>query len=135
MAYIRSEEFCKQLVEVTQQWAIECDKKVRFIHALEKETSDLKTFDLKTHLQQLDARLSKNKKFWMENKDLPRGRVSDYQFDELRSELAFRRELYDQVGTVWSGLLVPIKYKYPGQCFPISLGITRWPHPLFSLYS
>ena len=108
MAYIRSEERCKQLVEVTQQWAIECDEKVRFIHALEKETSDLKT-----HLQQLDARVSRYKKFWMENKDLPRGRVSDYQFDELRSELAFRRELYDQVGTVWSGLLVTIIDKYP----------------------
>ena len=49
-AYSRSEERCVQLVEVTQQWAIECEEKVRMIEVLEKEADQLKGA-----LQQLDA--------------------------------------------------------------------------------
>ena len=97
-AYVRSEERCKQLVEVTQQWALECDSKVQVIQILEKETEQLKAT-----ISQLDARVGKYKKYWLETKDaLPPsssgGRGSDgTQFEELRSELAMRRELYDQV--------------------------------------
>lgn len=95
LAYVGSEERCKQLVEVTQQWAIECDEKLRYIQMLEKEGEKLRG-----QLQQQEARVSKYKKFWMENKEavVSAGKVSDYQFEELRSELACRRELYDQVG-------------------------------------
>jgi molybdopterin converting factor small subunit len=93
-AYSRSEERCIQLVEVTQQWAIECDEKVKVIHLLEKEAEQLKVT-----VQQLESRVSKYKKFWMDTKDAPKdvGKVSDVQFEELRTELAMRRELYDQV--------------------------------------
>lgn len=102
-AYIRSEERCKQLVEVTQQWAIECEEKLQLIQVLEKETEQLKTQN-----QQLDVRVTKYKKYWSDTKDLPKGRVSDSQFEELRSELASRRELYDQVGDIsfWGITLV-----------------------------
>lgn len=92
-AYTRSEERCVQLVEVTQQWAIECEEKVRMIELLEKEAEQLKVA-----IQQLEPRVTKYKKYWMETKDAPRvGKVSDGQFEELRTELAMRRELYDQV--------------------------------------
>lgn len=92
-AYTRSEERCVQLVEVTQQWAIECEEKIRMIEFLEKEADQLKVA-----IQQLEPRVAKYKKYWMETKDAPRaGKVSDGQFEELRMELAMRRELYDQV--------------------------------------
>lgn len=107
-AYERSEERCVQLVEVTQQWAIECEEKVRMIEFLEKEAEEQKVV-----VQQLDARVAKYKKYWMETKDLPKTeKVSDAQFEELRMELAMRRELYDQVrcglGKVSTRLLIVI---------------------------
>ena len=91
-AYMRSEERCKQLVEVTQQWSIECEEKLKVIKMLEKEAEQLKA-----QIQQLEGRVTKYKKYWMDTKDMQMGRVSDVQFEELRSELASRRQLYDQV--------------------------------------
>ena len=89
-AYSRSEERCVQLVEVTQQWAIECEEKVRMIEFLEKEADQLKGT-----LQQLDTRVAKYKKYWMETKDVPRaGRVSDAQFEELRTEVGHEERSY-----------------------------------------
>lgn len=55
---------------------------------------------LKGDIQQLEMRVTRYKKFWLDTKDMPRGRVggdSSSQFEELRGELALRRELYDQV--------------------------------------
>lgn len=93
-AYMRSEDRCKQLVEVTQQWSIECEEKLKVIKMLEKEAEQLKA-----QIQQLDGRVAKYKKYWIDTKDVQMGRVSDAQFEELRSELASRRQLYDQVGS------------------------------------
>ena len=93
-AYIRSEERCKQLVEVTQQWAIECDEKVNLIKVYEEENKQLKS-----QVEQLERRVAKYKKFWTDTKDQPKRKVPDSQFEELRNELAFRRELYDQVSS------------------------------------
>ncbi len=92
-AYARSEERCKQLVEVTQQWALECDEKMKLVRIEEKTVQQLTG-----EMEQAERRVEKYKKYWMDTKDLPRGRVSDSQFEELRSEMALRRELYDQVG-------------------------------------
>lgn len=91
-AYTRSEDRCKQLVDVTQQWAIECGEKVNLINVLEKEIEQLKA-----DVESLDNRVAKYKRYWVETKDQARDKVSDSQFEELRSELASRRELYDQV--------------------------------------
>ncbi len=91
-AYIRSEERCEQLVEVTQQWSIECEEKLQVIKVLEKEVEQLKS-----QIQHLEERVAKYKKYWADTKDQPLGRATDAQFEELRSELACRRQLYDQV--------------------------------------
>ena len=59
---------------------------------------------MKGDIQQLEVRVARYKKFWMDNKDTPRGRVGgeSSQFEELRGELVMRRELYDQVrGWAW----------------------------------
>ena len=91
-AYARSEDRCKQLVEVTQQWSIECEGKMKVVRILEKEVEQLKA-----QVQHLEGRVNKYKKYWADTKDLHLGRATDAQFEELRSELASRRLLYDQV--------------------------------------
>ena len=101
-------------MEVTQQWSLECDEKLRLIQHHEREADRFRkeAEQLQKEAGLLEGRVSKYKKFWLENKDVlglgagvggagvgGGGRVSDAQFEELRSELACRRELYDQVST------------------------------------
>ena len=100
-AYIRSEERCKQLVEVTQQWALECEEKIQLICVFETEVNQLKG-----EMEELEKRVAKYKKFWIMSKEHSNGRVNDSQFEELRNELAMRRELYDKVSVV-SSILIP----------------------------
>ena len=80
-SYARSEQRCKQLVVLTQQWSIECDEKVRLICLQDEELKELTG-----QVAALERRVDKYKKFWMENKDEP-----------VASEVALRRELYDPV--------------------------------------
>ena len=88
-ALARSEERNKQLVGVTQQWAIECQEK------------DAHTAGLETQVQQLkqERELFKKKLFkYKKQASMDKGqKVSDSQFEELREELGYRRELYDKV--------------------------------------
>ena len=101
-SYVRSEQRCKQLVVVTQQWALECEDKVKLINLQEEEVKSLKE-----QVEQLDRRVTKYKKFWVEYRGGAGGgattggdedgRATDLQFEELRNELAMRRELYDMV--------------------------------------
>ena len=91
-AYANTEERCKQLVEVTQQWSAECADKDKLI-AVQSTQVD----QLTAELDKIQKRLSKYKKHWMATKDAPPQRAPDAQFEELRLELACRRELHDQV--------------------------------------
>ena len=91
-AYANTEERCKQLVEVTQQWSAECADKDRLI-AVQATQIEL----LQAELEKTEKRLTKYKKHWIATKDAPPQRASDAQFEELRLELACRRELHDQV--------------------------------------
>ncbi len=97
-SYVRSEQRCKQLVVVTQQWALECEDKVKLIHLQEQQLKDTRA-----EMAQLEKRVNKYKKFWVESKAGgvgecgDDGKVSDFQFEELRTELAMRRELYNMV--------------------------------------
>ena len=101
-SYTRSEQRCKQLVVVTQQWALECEDKVKLINV-----QDMELKGVKEEIEQLERRVTKYKKFWVEYKKEGGGggggggegeeKESDLQFEELRNELAFRRELYDMV--------------------------------------
>jgi hypothetical protein len=93
-AYVNAEERCKQLVEVTQQWSAECADKDKLI-AVQATQIEQVSGELDKTLK----RLSKYKKHWIATKDAPpMQRVPDAQFEELRLELACRRELHDQVG-------------------------------------
>lgn len=92
-AYANTEERCKQLVEVTQQWSAECADKDKLIAVQTTEIGQL-TGELDKTLK----RLNKYKKHWIATKDAPPQRAPDAQFEELRLELACRRELHDQVG-------------------------------------
>ena len=92
-AYANTEERCKQLVEVTQQWSAECADKDKLIAVQATEIGQLTG-----ELDKTQKRLNKYKKHWIATKDAPPQRVPDAQFEELRLELACRRELHDQVG-------------------------------------
>lgn len=92
-AYVNAEERCKQLVEVTQQWSAECADKDKLI-AVQATQIEQVTGEL----DKTQKRLSKYKKHWIATKDAPPPkRAPDAQFEELRLELACRRELHDQV--------------------------------------
>lgn len=92
-AYSSSEERCKQLVEVTQQWSAECADKDKLIAV---QTTQIE--QLQAEIDKLQKKVSKYKKHWLATKDaIPGQRASDAQFEELRLELACRRELHDQV--------------------------------------
>jgi len=104
-AYVRSEQRCKQLVVVTQQWALECEDKVKLINLQEEEVKTLKE-----QAELLERRVAKYKKFWVDYRGGvgggasgggggpgEDGRATDLQFEELRNELAMRRELYNMV--------------------------------------
>ena len=106
-AYANTEERCKQLVEVTQQWSAECADKDRLIAVQATQIEQLQT-----ELEKTDKRLSKYKKHWIATKDAPPQRASDAQFEELRLELACRRELHDQVCS-------PIAMLISGQGIPM----------------
>ena len=92
-AYANTEERCKQLVEVTQQWSAECADKDKLIAVQATQIEQLTS-----ELDNTQKRLNKYKKHWIATKDAPPQRVPDAQFEELRLELACRRELHDQVG-------------------------------------
>lgn len=92
-AYANTEERCKQLVEVTQQWSAECADKDKLIAVQATQVEQLTS-----ELDKTQKRLSKYKKHWIATKDAPPQRAPDAQFEELRLELACRRELHDQVG-------------------------------------
>lgn len=93
-SYARSEQRCKQLVVLTQEWGMECDQKDKLIGLQDEEVKQLSS-----QVVSLGRRLSKYKRFWVDHMDSPNdGRwVKGSQFEELSSELAMRRELYDQV--------------------------------------
>ena len=93
-AYVNAEERCKQLVEVTQQWSAECADKDKLIAVQATQIEQLTG-----ELDKTQKRLNKYNKHWIATKDAPPPqRVPDAQFEELRLELACRRELHDQVG-------------------------------------
>ena len=88
-ALARSEERNKQLVGVTQQWAIECQEKDAHIAGLETQVQQFKQ-----ERELFKKKLVKYKK----QASVERGqKVSDTQFEELREELGYRRELHDKV--------------------------------------
>lgn len=108
-AYVNAEERCKQLVEVTQQWSAECADKDKLI-AVQATQIEQVSGELDKTLK----RLSKYKKHWMATKDAPpMQRVPDAQFEELRLELACRRELHDQVGFQITIVLLEISFPPP----------------------
>ena len=110
-AYLNAEERCKQLVEVTQQWSAECADKDKLIAVQATQIEQVSG-----ELDKTQKRLSKYKKHWIATKDAPpMQRVPDAQFEELRLELACRRELHDQVG--FQTMVIMILYTMLGH-FP-----------------
>lgn len=93
-AYASTEERCKQLVVVTQQWSAECADKDKLIAVQDKQIEQLTL-----ELDKTQRKLTKYKKHWVATKDAAPRRASDAQFEELRLELACRRELHDQVSS------------------------------------
>ena len=91
-ALANSEERCQQLVVVTQQWSAECADKDKLIAVQATQIGQLKD-----ECDKIQKKMNKYKKHWMATKDAETKRVSDSQFEELRLELACRRELHDQV--------------------------------------
>ena len=94
-AFANSEERCQQLVVVTQQWSAECADKDKLIAV---QTTQIQQLD--SECEKIQKKLNKYKKHWLETKDVKDAepkRVSDSQFEELRLELACRRELHNQV--------------------------------------
>ncbi|XP_064396529.1 uncharacterized protein LOC135343499 [Halichondria panicea] len=78
----KSEERCKQLVVVTQQWALECGDKDKAISIYEAETKQLKDV-----IVQLEKRIGKYKRYWQDNRSL----------EEMRTEVEQRKILHDKV--------------------------------------
>ena len=110
-AYLNAEERCKQLVEVTQQWSAECADKDKLIAVQATQIEQVSG-----ELDKTQRRLSKYKKHWIATKDAPpMQRVPDAQFEELKLELACRRELHDQVG--FQTMVIMILYTMLGH-FP-----------------
>ena len=110
----KSEDRNKQLVDVTQQWAIECQEKENQIAVRDSQIRELRgendqlkqrssslenrSKELLTEREQFKKKASKLKKQLSSVSERCREeRVSDSQFEELRVELSYRRELYDQV--------------------------------------
>ena len=110
----KSEDRNKQLVDVTQQWAIECQEKENQIAVRDSQIRELRgeidpqkqrllslenrIKELTSEREQLKKRVSKLKKQLSSASERCREeRVGDSQFEELRVELSHRRELYDQV--------------------------------------
>jgi len=91
-ALARSEERNKQLVEITQQWEIECQEKDSHIAILETQNQQFRQ-----ERELFKKKLAKYKKQASVDREQ---KVSDSQFEELRDELGYRRELYDKVCTV-----------------------------------
>jgi len=91
-ALARSEERNKQLVEITQQWEIECQEKDSHIAVLETQIQQYRQ-----ERELFKKKLAKYKKQASVDREQ---KVSDSQFEELRDELGYRRELYDKVCTV-----------------------------------
>ena len=72
-AYSSSEERCKQLVEVTQQWSAECADKDKLIAV---QTTQIE--QLQAEIDKLQKKVSKYKKHWLATKDaIPGQRASD----------------------------------------------------------
>ena len=129
-ALAKSEDRNKQLVDVTQQWAIECQEKDNQIAVRDSQIRELRAEvdqmkqqllnvkkhnkELLTDREQFKKKISKLKKQLNSSSEGTRGdRVSDSQFEELRVELAYRRELYDQVLTTYTKS-VPHNFMYAG---------------------
>ena len=96
-AYTKSEERSKQLVGVTQEWAIECEEKDKLI-----AVQDTQIKQLQEEIDQLQRRVFKYKKHWMatrerEDETQAGNQVDTSQFEEAKLELALRREFQDQV--------------------------------------
>lgn len=92
-AYANTEERCKQLVVVTQQWSAECADKDKLIAV---QTTQIEQLD--AELDKTQRKLAKYKKHWAATKETANTkRVSDAQFEELRLELVCRKELHNQV--------------------------------------
>lgn len=91
-AYLNAEERCKQLVVVTQQWSAECADKDKLIAVQGTQIEQLSA-----ELDKIQRKLTKYKKHWVATRDAAPKRVSDVQFEELRLELACRKELHNQV--------------------------------------
>ena len=92
-AYANAEERCKQLVIVTQQWSAECSDKDKLLAVQATQIEQLEA-----EIDKLQRKLAKYKKHWEATRDHTHKRVSDSQFEELRLELACRKELQNQVG-------------------------------------
>ena len=88
-ALARSEERNKQLVEVTQQWAIECQEKDSHIAVVETQYQQIRQ-----ERELFKKKLAKYKRQASVDREQ---KVPDCQFEELREELGYRRELYDKV--------------------------------------
>lgn len=105
-AYANVEERCKQLVVVTQQWSAECADKDKLIAVQDKQIEQLTA-----ELDKTQRKLTKYKKHWVATKDAAPKRASDTEFEELRLELACRRELHDQVSSYFTGLYLTCLFK------------------------
>ena len=106
-ALARSEERNKQLVEVTQQWAIECQEKDSHIAVVETQYQQIRQ-----ERELFKKKLAKYKRQASVDREQ---KVPDCQFEELREELGYRRELYDKV---WMAAVV-----HPQLCSSIVLTV------------
>ena len=75
----------RQLAEVTQQWSIECEGKMKVIGVLEKEVEQLKA-----QIQHLEGRVIKYKKYWKDTRDL-----QHHQNEVVHKDRKHQAELQD----------------------------------------